>query len=232
MLADHQAALAGRADLRLVGEDKRVRDDHVALEPQQRFVEVVPRLQRDARLVGRAGPPRRQQVFVVDEPAAIVERRRRRLMGEVGRHGDAIAAGGRIVGPPVERIDVQEALGKLVDGIDRAAHVGAGQHDGLAHGRARPGIRDRLDAQNFPSRRPRNGCRQVMRVGDSDHGFRRRLGLLDHAHGAAEDRLHIPREVAGRLADRARLARIDQQRHVRVDHHLRARGQAKSSQQR
>ena len=55
------------------------------------------------------------------------------------------------------------------------------------------GLADRLDAQDFPTRRPRDGRRPVVRVGDGDHGFRRRLGLFDHAHRAAEDRLHIPR---------------------------------------
>ena len=119
---------------------------------------------------------------------------------------------------------------ELVDGIDRAAHVGAGQYDGLAHGRIWPGIGDRLDAQDFPALRPRDGRRPVMRVGYRDYRLRRLFGLFDHPHGAAKNRLHIPCEVLGSLVNGSRLARIHQQRHAGVDHHLRPRRQAKGGQ--
>src|SRR5690606_10606739 len=72
--------------------------------------------------------PAAEQILVVDEPAAITEARRAGLDalrggGEVGERR------GRDVLPKPKRIHAEEAVGELVDRVDRAELVAAGEDD-------------------------------------------------------------------------------------------------------
>ena len=144
MLRDDQAAFSRGAHLRLVRENKRPRNDHVSLEPEQRFEDAVPHGEGDAGLVRISRLPSGEQIFVIDEPATVAKSRSLIEM-ELGGNRDARALGGLVIGPPPEGVDSQEALRELVDGVDRAAQIGSGEGNGIA---------GRVDLQDLVSRWP------------------------------------------------------------------------------
>ena len=77
VLGDDEAAAAGKADLRLVGENPGARSRDVAFEPQRGFEDLVPDFDGDAGVLARRSrSPPGQEILVVDEEAAVLEHRR------------------------------------------------------------------------------------------------------------------------------------------------------------
>ena len=137
-----QPAPAGERDLGLVGENPRPRRREVSLEPQCGLVDLVPHVQGNARVfLAAAWRPAGQQIFIVDEEAAIPEHRRRiRLVQRCGDF-DRRPARRDVIGPVVQRIDAKIPFRELIDGVDRPAHVRAGEEHDAGSRRAFP---DRL----------------------------------------------------------------------------------------
>src|SRR6185437_1479513 len=64
---------------------------------------------------------------VIGEPSAIFKHRRWILLVQVRRDRHRVSPCRRVVGPVVHGIYTKELLRKLIDGIDRSAHVRAFQ---------------------------------------------------------------------------------------------------------
>ncbi len=220
VLVDDQPAVGGGAHLRFVREDEGMGDDHVPLRAQQRLENAVPGGHGDAAVFVRAGPPGRHQVFVVHEPAAIAECGRTFAHVEIRRHFNAIGARRCVIGPPIERIDLQEAVCEFVDGIDGAAHIRAGQHHGLAHRRGGPRVGGGLNLEHLPAGGPGNTGGQVVREGHDDGGLRSVRTVVHHPHRLAEHGFHVAGQIARGLLNRPRFARVDQHGSALVHHDL------------
>src|SRR3569623_2500840 len=89
MLDDDEATFCCSLDLRVIGKDPRPGDDHVALEPEDCFEDVVPHAERDAGALGfRSWNPAAEQVLVADKQASIFDDRARIHFCEIRRQCD------------------------------------------------------------------------------------------------------------------------------------------------
>lgn len=213
MLRDNEAAPHGERNLRIVGENPGAGNDHVALEPQDRLVHLVPGGERNARVVLLARSPAGEQVFVIDEEAAIFKKGRRIGFVEPGGQGNARAAHGLLIGPIVKRIYAEEFLRELVNGVDGTAHVRPGQHYSVVGGPGGDG--ERLRRSQAGRAHP---FRQVFCCADLDGDPVR--GVIGDRRLRPQHLFKIGSEVAGGFAYRLRLARRENQRDGRAQHQL------------
>ncbi len=209
MLGHDQAALRRRLDLRIVGKNPRSRHDHVRLQPQTGFVNLVPHRQRNARMILLAGRPSRQQVLIVDEEAAVFEDGRRINLVETGRQLDACFPLWLAVGPVVHRIDAEEFLRELIDRIHRAAHVGSGQHHRPPLHREGKRFSVRYIFRTHP-------LRQFRRLANQ-HRRGARTGLLCNLRPCPQHLRKIRRQVVRGPMDGPRLIRTHHDRQPRIE---------------
>ena len=144
----HDAHLVGQGRAhRVVVIDRLAphgRPQEVALQPQDQLEDPLVEGVVEAA-EGLVGPAVEGRVLVVQEDAPVLDRR----LLDVGAGGDedVLARGNGDVGPPGPGRDAGP-LGKVVGAEDRAALVGAGDHQGA--GEARPGVFDHLLDEGLP----------------------------------------------------------------------------------
>ncbi len=201
VLRDDEPALARRAYLRLIGEQKRARRDHVAFHAQQRLEDLVPQFQRESRF--RVRLPTGEQIFVVNEPPAITKPRP--FLNGDRRDVYHVSARRLTIGPVVKRIDAQEAPRELVDRVDRAAQIRTRQHDSTGRG---------ADREHLGALRAQAVAGRAIEADDDGGALRRRTQRL---HRRSENLAHVRRQVGGGAAQSGGLIGIDDNRTARVD---------------
>ena len=212
------------------------RPEEVAAQSQDQLEDVHVHLAVDAaELLLRPTGERRR--LVVEEDAAVFHRRA--IVDQSHRtHVDGVAMHSRHVGPPVPGRHA-DLLRQLVDAVDRAALVAAGDDQRALDARQRP--LDRLEQERLPaSRDPGDvdlaGLGQPVdertapdRAHDHDKLGRRAVGRSHHRLQAG-DPLDIGLQIAHRPPHPRPIGRVDEQRRSRATGHersgLRVRGKS------
>src|SRR5579863_3130665 len=136
----------------------------------------------------------------------------------------------RVIGPIIKRIDAEELLRKLIDGIDSSANVGAGQDDAIARGRSRAGAGHGLDVQALPPGGPVHLLGSKALQGNPDDGRTGFAGVVYDLGALAEDTLKVVRKVGCGALERSGLAGVDEDGGRGIHHDTAERGREKSEQ--